>query len=168
MGYTHYWEEGSKPLTDAKKMSSIKAVRSFLKWANKDMPNILADGHGTKDTNPVIDADKKYVAFNGIGDESHEGMVFEEEWDGQFAFCKTARKNYDAIAVASLCVYKHHLGDALSFTSDGDRGELREGYELYVLHCLKSRKTQKSIDELFIEIRKPEFPQDEVIEEMDE
>ena len=43
-----------------------------------------------------------------------------------FSFCKTARKPYDVVVCATLIAIKHHLGDYVSVSSDGDFDNVNE------------------------------------------
>jgi hypothetical protein len=65
------------------------------------------------------------------GDCSHEGFVLEkyesmpdyQKTRGNkltFDFCKTAYKPYDIAVTAALIIAKHHLGNAIKISSDGN------------------------------------------------
>jgi hypothetical protein len=132
MGYSHKWESTGAIPTEVLQTAFDK-IKSFVKWANKDLPNILANELGEKNTSPTIG--NEYVGFNGIEENRNESMEFLNDWNGKKSWCKTSEKPYDDIVVASLCLYKHYLKKHLVFKSDGDRYKLRAGYELYVLYC---------------------------------
>lgn len=73
------------------------------------------------------------LAFNGIGDNSHETFVMQqdlnpEQWEidraGEdnglfFEFCKTARKPYDVMVCAALIIAKKRFGKYIKIASDG-------------------------------------------------
>ncbi len=77
---------------------------------------------------PVFD--DNLIRFNGVEHDGHETFYIAQEFDEHyrqpdddgklFAFCKTARKPYDTAVTACLIVLKHHLGDAIRLSSDGD------------------------------------------------
>lgn len=122
MGYTHYWE--------AEKGFNKEALRAAIKDMGdivKDNKDILAGWDGSGDP----EVSEEVVRFNGIGSHSHETFSVEESWDGDFNFCKTARKPYDKVVVACLVVLKHHLDGGVRISSDGEGAEdLAEGLRL--------------------------------------
>lgn len=72
------------------------------------------------------------------GDCSYESFIFERvrepkhQWDrphpeGWFDFCKTAFRPYDLAVTAFLVIAKHHLGDQLKVSSDGEGPQWRDG-----------------------------------------
>ena len=123
MGYTHYWR-----LNDGKKINSkkLKQAIGVMGKIVKDQDKILAswDGIGK----PIVT--EKEINFNGKKDFSHENFRIFMNWDGDFDFCKTARKPYDIVVVACLSVLKYYLGDSVRVSSDGEGEELKEGLEL--------------------------------------
>ncbi len=131
MGYTHYWYR--KPVIDQDVFTAIKS--DFQKVI--DFNNSLQDSRkvrlgslqGTGGT-PTITDDE--ISFNGIGSESHEGVVFEREIFNplspsdnrdSFHFVKTNRKPYDSVVIAFLIILKIHLKDDISISSDGCESE---------------------------------------------
>ena len=61
------------------------------------------------------------INVNGKGDLSHEPFTLREHFNqNEPDFCKTARKPYDLVVVACLAILKHHLGDNVNVSSDGD------------------------------------------------
>ena len=129
MGYTHYWDKAGPWPAEAlaaaiKDMSEIVARCEFQ----------LGDAFGEPGTLPELTPDT--VAFNGVGEDSHETFYFTSNidprlgigggerrdgfiWYSDFAFCKTDRKPYDSVVVACLLAAKHHLGAAIKVSSDG-------------------------------------------------
>lgn len=106
MGYTHYWNP-TRGFSDSEWFQLAGFVGSLLVAADK-AGIALATTYGEKDA----------VAFNGVGDEGHEIFVLEKDATG-FAFCKTARKPYDAVVVAVL-VRASEISDGFMWSSDGD------------------------------------------------
>ncbi len=109
MGYTHYWE-GEAPI--AKALPIIEKI--VAQGARQGIPLAGWDGEGE----PVITAEE--IRFNGVGDDAHETFAIVAGETG-FAFCKTARKPYDAIVVAILIALSEVEGPStFSWSSDGD------------------------------------------------
>jgi len=122
MGYTHYWNRKDKAATD----EQWRQVTTFAKALFKDQDGLLADGDGAEGTGPIVASG---IEFNGIGPASHETFFIDRnDLGGRFAFCKTARKPYDA-AVVALLSYMEGLG-LIEFTSDGNNDDLEEGRRL--------------------------------------
>ena len=109
MGYTHYftnkkaspkqWELFADTVTELIEASTSKICNGF----GKDSPKI----------------DDRCIAFNGDASKEldHETFSIDNEnctWD----FCKTARKPYDEVVVASL-IYGKHIGVISEWSSDG-------------------------------------------------
>lgn len=109
MGYTHYYRD-ARPLNDAQWKAFCADCEGL--FASAKVP--LANGDGKRGTKPVIADD--YVAFNGVGSDSHETAFCSK--DGRdFDFCKTAEKPYDAVVVEFFKLIRKHAGASLS--SDG-------------------------------------------------
>ena len=75
------------------------------------------------------------------GDCAHENArlkrVFKKEYDrqekypdGWFACCKTAYKPYDVAVTAFLVIVKHHLGDEIKISSDGEESDWDDARKL--------------------------------------
>lgn len=98
MGFTRYWTREEKPLTK----EFVNKVRQIIA-ENEEKGIELAgwDGNGTACVTEHL------ISFNGKGDNSHETFILNNnfEWDEfqrrhgweGYAFCKTARKPYDAV-----------------------------------------------------------------------
>ena len=119
MGYTHYW-------TPSKKEASPEVVKQFkdaFQSMLKLVPNTIQTDYFGDDV----------IRFNGIdhGDEdlSHETMEVRFDGGGEWNFCKTARKPYDVVVVASLIIAEK-LGMIASWSSDGDAEDHVEGRNL--------------------------------------
>jgi hypothetical protein len=133
MGYTHYWYQD--PKLDADKFAAASLdIAKVIEKSEASLAGNMGDAGTTPNIGPEI------IALNGVEDEAHETFMIEptakkQEWESDedpkvFSFCKTARKPYDEVVTASLAVLKHHLGDALRVSSDGDFDEWSEGLAL--------------------------------------
>ncbi len=132
MGYTHYWYR--QPEVSEDKM------RDIIKDIQKVVPHydsLLGDK----------DIHTEGIFLNGRGDEAHETFYFprvvevpkhqmQEQFyirKGQtFAFCKTACKPYDIAVTTSLLIIKHHLGEEISVSSDGEIGNWESAIDIVV------------------------------------
>lgn len=133
MGYTHYWYQDTK-LDDAKFAAAALDIEKVL--AVTEVP--LAGGMGDEGTKPEVGP--KRISFNGVDEDGHETLYveptaekpsYQDQSEPQvFNFCKTARKPYDEVVIASLAVLKHHLGDAIRVSSDGYFSEWETGLAL--------------------------------------
>ena len=126
MGYTHYWYRTPKIV----ELSMNKIVADFGTIL-PEFKSLLGDWHGEpKD----IDLTGNIIGFNGLGEASHETFHFpliQDVPDYQakdpnlkgkvFVFCKTACKPYDIAVTSALIIIKHHLGDSIKVSSDGER-----------------------------------------------
>tara|TARA_Y100000004_G_scaffold195958_1_gene264474 strand:- start:2861 stop:3355 length:495 start_codon:yes stop_codon:yes gene_type:complete len=132
MGYTHYWY-----------MKKDKKV-SEQKWTalTKDVKKLLDDSPILERAKQQYGADDEYwndltITDNEIRfDGGHETFILErkpvqsawrQDQDMVFNFCKTARKEYDGLVTATLILAKHHLGDEIKISSDGDLTEWKQG-----------------------------------------
>lgn len=137
MGYTHYWR-GNGSNRDAGKFAEFAQVAKIAIDLAISRGIELADamGEGTPEVNDSI------VAFNGVGDDSHESCVVAPD-QADFEFCKTNHKPYDVVVVAVLVLYKYFFPE-ITFSSDGDLEELFDGA------ALASEALGKNLD-IFIE-----------------
>lgn len=120
MGYTHYWyrtekldkEKFNKAAADCKKVTAWLKIPIQYECDNPE--------------SPVFNND--LIRFNGVEDDGHETFYIDQIFDGYrqerngklFHFCKTARKPYDTAVTACLIVLKHHFGDDIKISSDGN------------------------------------------------
>jgi hypothetical protein len=74
--------------------------------------------------------DETRIAFNGIGDESHESCVITKLRSKDFNFCKTARKSYDRYVTACLILCDYFAPGALNISSDGDATDWKAGMQV--------------------------------------
>ena len=133
MGYTHYYrrvveipsDQFGSAVADCKKVCKASGVKIAFEY---DTPN------------KAPEFSKTMIRFNGIGDDGHETFCVErvfkpESWetekDGKyFSFCKTAYKPYDICVIACLIALKHHLGDNIVVSSDGENKDWIEARNL--------------------------------------
>lgn len=71
------------------------------------------------------------------GDCSHEPFRIARKSTGHvtekgevFSCCKTAYKPYDILVTACMIIAKHHLGDGIRLSSDGDERDWEDGRKL--------------------------------------
>ncbi|KAF7868495.1 hypothetical protein EAF04_005026 [Stromatinia cepivora] len=124
MGYTHYWK-----------------VTNQTKWT-EIWPQLIRDANliikTLEDSAPLLDEKDNYhlpTTSHGIrinGKNSHEDFILTEHKSSGFNFCKTARKQYDAVVAAILMRAKMLAEDAFSLSSDGDWDEDEWEYALGV------------------------------------
>lgn len=69
------------------------------------------------------------INFNGEGDNGHENLVLSRT-PKEFEFCKTNRKPYDLLVVATLVLYKYHFPKKVEISSDGGNEVWRKSYGL--------------------------------------
>lgn len=123
MGYTHYWT-----MNEGKKVSrkQLKEAIGVMAQIVSSKSRILAGWDGTG--KPI--AEDGSINFNGIGDYNRcENFLIDTKWNGDFQFCKTARRPYDVVVVACLAVLNHFVKNVV-VTSDGDTDEWKEGIAL--------------------------------------
>jgi len=122
MGYTHYWTQ-KRTFTADEWTEVSDDIRSILSYVEVHLAVPLTNGNGDGGTRPVFAA--RNIAFNGVGDDSHETFSVSRNrvrlWEGCRLgndFCKTARKPYDVAVTACLC-YLASVTCAYSVSSDG-------------------------------------------------
>ena len=122
---------------------SIQFITNDDKVIKGDIDIAIGDGMG-EGGSPEFTKDK--IWFNGVGKDAHETLAIDRDdayklkdggrmadyykdmWERDckmFGFTKTANKPYDLLVTATLILYKHHFGDAVSISGDGGP----EGYE---------------------------------------
>ena len=124
MGYTHY-VRGLGGLSKENYAKWIKATNDMIRLYNKtakDDDKIVNCGHDT------LNLSDNEVFVNGRDGNGHETLAISSDMD-DFEFCKTARKPYDAVVVASF-----KWADAnfpiVKFSSDGDKVDHADGNAL--------------------------------------
>lgn len=109
MGYTHYFKglKSNEFIADALEQIVEKAREHGI---------FVGDGWGIGA--PIISADE--IAINGDASKGLDHETFYLSDDDGFNFCKTARKPYDAVVVATLvyAIVGEHEG-AENICSDG-------------------------------------------------
>lgn len=128
MGYTHYWRQ-QRDLTPKEWTEFTYHVNEVLNYAAEISVEVVRESDREQDS-PLVDRD--FIAFNGAGEDGHETFFMERVRTDDFAFCKTARKPYDQVVAASLCILHYIAPDAFEISSDGWRSEWQEGLELAV------------------------------------
>jgi len=134
MGYTHYWYRDEKLDKEkfAKASKDCKLVTDYLRSKGIQIQ------FESDEPDPPVFSDE-LIRFNGQDEEGHETFYIAQEFDESyrqpdddgklFAFCKTAYKPYDTAVIACLIVLKHHLGESIRLSSDGDKNEWQAGLE---------------------------------------
>ena len=126
MGYTHYW--GDTVISEDTWEQILPAIQKLLA-----LPEASEVIQFEWDNSAPPVADGELIQFNGIGNDGSETFYFHRTGrDGCHWFCKTARKPYDKVATAALCIIGHYLvknGVEHGIESDGYFSEW-EGREL--------------------------------------
>lgn len=133
MGYTHYFPQSATIPQEAWDMFTDD-VQKVLDTAQGMALTAFECDQPTK---PAV-AFPDLVRFNGLGDQGHETFYLPrelelKEWDEdgtRFHFCKTARKPYDVVVTAVLCLVAHHLPTYFELGSDGEPKEWLDGCAL--------------------------------------
>ena len=129
MGYTHYWIQ-RKPMDDDAFKAAVVDCGKILDRLKGKIP-LTSD---TTDTGAPVLSDS-LIEFNGVGEDGHETFAFKLPL-GSFSFCKTAQKPYDLAVTGCLVVLKHHLGDSIEVSSDGDEEDDWDTGKALVQHTL--------------------------------
>ena len=133
MGYTHYWGQ-SKALTDEQFGKVKELVGKAVELSDVE----ICDGQGEGEE-PFIN--KVGIYLNGKGEFAHETFSIVRFRKGE-EFCKTDRKPYDEVVVASLILLYEEFPSIFSWSSDGwlsdPDGELDPGIAL-------ARKVRKAL-----------------------
>jgi len=117
MGYTHYWNFGAF-INKADYERALRECRKVIRNSLTPLANWSGEG------NPLL---RNGFNFNGVGDDCHENFRMGKEPIRNEWFCKTARKPYDVIVVACLCILQDCLGEGIDVSSDGDPHEWETG-----------------------------------------
>lgn len=121
MSYTHYWKIPKYPLPKKQWTAAVKDFRELTDVFHGTLRSHLIAWEETDPDKPP-EVTNNLIRFNGIGEKGHETFYFSrtKEEDSPVWFCKTARKPYDALVVAALCILKKHFGNRIRVSSDGD------------------------------------------------
>lgn len=120
MGYTHYWQNET-PFTADDWTNICLTVRNITKASRLPIGDATGNGNA-----PEFGPDELYL--NGVGDDGHE-TFYLHRGVSTFEYCKTARKPYDTVVAAILCVLATAF-PGFSASSDGDPDEWAEGLAL--------------------------------------
>ncbi len=138
MGYTHYWsfvdKRGERAKLDRKYKQALKLCSKLAYEYNRELKAIGLECERLSGYSAhVKPGTYGGLKLNGKGEGMHEEFSMREHFAEALKtreFCKTARKPYDIVVVASLCILKHYLGENFVVDSDGDRDDWQEGLEL--------------------------------------
>ena len=133
MGYTHYWNFKPSELkgweakiADCDKIIAARKAALELDLTSSDATQIWLNG-------PDDGRDLGHETFDmprtlaGVEARVINSPSYRSEGMEGFDFCKTARKPYDEVVVACLCVLAE---SGLDVSSDGDAGEWEDGRKL--------------------------------------
>lgn len=143
MGYTHYWG-ATRTFTASEWKDICAATRSILAATDA---TIVREYDQPTERPDILDDE---ILLNGSGEEGHETFWLQRELpeepeyrkgEGDFQFCKTARKPYDDVVVAILIAVRDIAPDAFSWSSDGYLEEHADGL------ALLNRATSLSVPE---------------------
>ncbi len=117
MGFTRYWTLKKEiPQDKYKQLSNYSET-----IVNYEMSNGIKIGRLDGDGGEPEFTDE-IIAFNGVGDDSHESFVIPRTPEGDgWDFCKTAIKPYDKVVYGILYLTYKFLGDEY-FSFSGDDG----------------------------------------------
>lgn len=108
----------------------MTAILAKARTLRDEAGKILHLAYESDATRLAPEVSASLVRFNGAGEKGHETFLFTRV-GAPFHFCKTAQKPYDAVVCAVLLAAKHHLGAALTLSSDGTWAEWKPGRDLY-------------------------------------
>jgi hypothetical protein len=103
------------------------AAEEIVAIAKSDLEIDLGDGRGDSGTEP--DFGEAHFAFNGREDDGHETFYIAGDVRG-FTFCKTARKPYDVVVTAILCLCEFYTKGTFGVISDGEPSDWQDGLKL--------------------------------------
>ncbi|TGO81651.1 hypothetical protein BPOR_1067g00040 [Botrytis porri] len=112
MGYTHYWEVKDQTTWSEIWPQLISDANHIIKTLEKSAP--LLDERDNYHL-PTIE---RGIFING--QDEHEDFILTQYKSSGINFCKTARKEYDAVVATILMRAKLLAGDGFSLSSDGD------------------------------------------------
>ena len=125
MGYTHYWEINGE--LDRDEFGAWALDVKAIARAAGNCGITIRGWNGESTTAPEFnDAE---ISLNGYGEDSHESFIIGQ-MDRGFSFCKTARKPYDQVVTAALCLLAARFGDRVKVSSDGTVGDWQNGLNL--------------------------------------
>jgi hypothetical protein len=123
VGYTNYWERDCELPIEA-----FSSAASDCKKVFKSLEVNLSGASGQL----LPELNEYYIAFNGSEGLSCEDFVFSVNQEARRGrerangYCKTEKLPYDICVKIALIILKHHLGDSVVASSDGDDSDWRE------------------------------------------
>ena len=127
MGYTNYWERDCElPHKD------FSSAASDCKKIFEGLEIQLAGVSGQL----LPELNEYYIAFNGSEELACEDFIFSVNQEARrgreraSGYCKTEKLPYDLCVKIALIVLKHHLGDSVTISSDGDNNDWREASQI--------------------------------------
>jgi len=124
LGYTQYFE-AKKAFTTAEWTNITTAAKAIIASQPK---GLICGGDGTGE--PTVNTKEICLNGNAIDDQGHETFHITKAKLPDFNFCKTARKPYDAVVTAILCIVEHFAPGKLDIGSDGCHAEWADGLAL--------------------------------------
>ena len=118
--YTQYYEL-IKPIDDEAWKKICIDTKKVIKYYKKLNINVETN----HPSGIMVSNKKKYINFNGIGDDSYETFSFGKE-QMRFNFCKTNQNEYDKVVCSVMLVIYHHAKDCVSMSSDGNFNDWKE------------------------------------------
>jgi len=115
MGYSHYMRAKMDAPTEQQVADFKAAFHGMLQEVGFEVE--------------INREDETALWFNGVGEYEHETCIIPFTGGGGSEFCKTNRKPYDALVVASYIVATSY-GLLADWWSDGDHSEHAAGYAL--------------------------------------
>jgi len=122
--YTHYWNHDGFTKKEWTRLQEL--ARTIFKRA--DAANVAIQYESDDVRPPYISGE--FIRFNGVGALGYETFLLEKAAT-PFAFCKTSRKDYDAVVVAVLLA-ADMVSPTFEWKSDGDdeKGAFDAGQDL--------------------------------------
>ena len=131
MEYTHYFTF-KKPAKGQARKAEAKYQRAVLDCARIIKTYYAANGGISGYTAHTKLGEYGGICVNGAREQACEPFELQEYFRENigFHFVKTAQLPYDAVVVACLIVLKHHLGDLIEVSSDGQKSDWQAGLDL--------------------------------------
>ena len=125
MGYTHYWRTGKRKPGKKNYNAFTADCLKLIEIENASVPL-------NKSTLLEVESKTCSITINGVGEDAHEDCYFPRTADqlDEFQFCKTARKPYDIVVTAALCILQERCGKLVEVSSDGNAEEWEAGRAL--------------------------------------
>lgn len=135
MGHTHYFTKKKNTVREDwnSMVHDLKTVfkNCFLEKSGSKSNIQICDGMGVEKLGSpdsiIVDkcSKKECIVFNGHDDLSHETFIIcSNDPLDKFSFCKTNRKPYDWLVVATLILIDNHMPGVYELGSDEYRKDL--------------------------------------------